>query len=58
MILLRFDHSNIFRAISEQGRSIYFLKRSEDGLDAGNSFSTGRNHLDFTERFRHAAISL
>jgi hypothetical protein len=58
MILVGYDHSNIFVPISEQDISIYFLRRSEDGLGARNSFSTVRNHLDFTERFRHAVISL
>jgi hypothetical protein len=58
MILVGFDHSNIFIAISGQGLSIYFLKRSQHGLGADNSFFTVRNHLDFTERFRHAAMSL
>jgi hypothetical protein len=58
MILVGFDHSNIFIAVSEQDLSIYFLRGSEDGLGAGNSFSIVTNYLGFTERFRHAAISL
>jgi hypothetical protein len=48
MIVVGFDHSNIFIAISERWLSIYFLRGSENGLGAGNSFSTVRN-LDFTE---------
>jgi hypothetical protein len=57
MILVEFDHSNIFIAISEQDISIYFLRHSEDGLGARNSFSTVRNHLDFTERGNVSVIS-